>query len=35
MFCCGTRALAEASIPQTEFVTLDKGETRIYRTGRP
>jgi L-ascorbate metabolism protein UlaG (beta-lactamase superfamily) len=26
-----TRALSEASIPETEFVTLDEGETRIYR----
>jgi L-ascorbate metabolism protein UlaG (beta-lactamase superfamily) len=29
-----TRALSEASIPETEFITLDEGETRIYRAGR-
>jgi len=30
-----TRALSEASIPETEFVTLDEGETRIYRADLP
>jgi L-ascorbate metabolism protein UlaG (beta-lactamase superfamily) len=30
-----TRALSEASIRETEFVTLEEGETRIYRADLP
>jgi hypothetical protein len=30
-----TRALCQASILETEFVTLDEGETRIYRADLP
>ena len=30
-----TRALSEASILETEFVTLEEGETRIYRADLP